>query len=28
MQALAHTTRDHQEAVSAFIERRSPYFSD
>lgn len=28
MQALAHTTPDHEEAVSAFTERRSPSFSD
>ncbi|WP_454885159.1 crotonase/enoyl-CoA hydratase family protein [Sphingomonas oryzagri] len=27
MQALAHATVDHDEAVSAFIERRSPTFS-
>lgn len=28
MQALVHTTRDHEEAVSAFVERRSPTFTD
>lgn len=28
MQALAHTTRDHEEAVSAFTERRNPSFLD
>lgn len=27
-QALAHHTSDHAEAVSAFIERRKPHFSD
>ncbi len=27
MQALAHTTDDHEEAVSAFLERRAPRFS-
>lgn len=27
MQAIAHATADHEEAVSAFIERRSPSFS-
>ena len=28
MQALAHTTRDHAEAVEAFIARRPPSFTD
>jgi enoyl-CoA hydratase/carnithine racemase len=27
MQALAHATADHDEAVSAFIERRTPGFT-
>ncbi len=27
MQALAHTTADHREAVTAFIEKRKPVFS-
>ena len=27
-QALAHTTRQHQEAVEAFLEKRPPVFSD
>ncbi len=27
MQALAHATADHEEAVAAFVERRSPNFS-
>jgi 1,4-dihydroxy-2-naphthoyl-CoA synthase len=26
MQALAHMTKDHQEAVAAFFEKRTPEF--
>jgi len=28
MQALAHTTRDHEEAVTAFVEKRKPVFTN
>jgi enoyl-CoA hydratase/carnithine racemase len=27
MQALAHSTADHREAVTAFLEKRKPNFS-
>lgn len=27
MQALAHATRDHEEAIAAFVEKRAPVFS-
>lgn len=27
MQALAHQTRDHEEAVRAFLDRRDPHFT-
>jgi enoyl-CoA hydratase/carnithine racemase len=27
MQALAHYTQDHQEAVTALLEKRTPYFT-